>query len=84
MEVNIFSKEKYKQSKYSRMTKLLPESHLAALECKKVTFKSGDRFGIVEYEADGQEWYLYPVLPEWCEEKTQMELSDFIETVSQS
>jgi hypothetical protein len=77
----IFSKQKYKQSDYGRSGKSIPESHLDALDGKEVIFKkiSGDRFGIVEeYEADGQEWYLYPVMPEWCEEKTQMELSDFL------
>jgi hypothetical protein len=79
----VFSKQKYKQSKYSKMGKPLPESHLDALDGKDVIFKkmSGDRLGIVEdYEADGQEWYLYPVMPEWCEEKAQMQLSDFIPT----
>jgi hypothetical protein len=76
----VFSKQKYKQFKHGTN---LPESHLNAIDGKEVIFKhiSGDKFGIVEeYKADGQEWYLYPVMPEWCEERAQMQLSDFIAT----
>lgn len=41
--------------------KALPESHRQALDGKEVIN------GQIEYTADGYEWYLYPVLPEWCD-----------------
>ena len=41
---------------------VLPESHLEALDGKPVAF------GRVIYSADGEDWYLYPVPKEWCEE----------------
>lgn len=42
--------------------KLLPESHRKALDGREAVG------GQIEYNADGEEWYLYPVLPEWCVE----------------
>lgn len=41
--------------------RLLPESHRKELDGKPVIN------GQIEYEADGESWYLYPVLPEWCD-----------------
>lgn len=41
--------------------KALPESHRRELDGKEVIN------GQIEYNADGNEWYLYPVLPEWCD-----------------
>ena len=40
--------------------RLLPESHREALDGKEVID------GQIEYIADGKEWYLFPVLSEWC------------------
>lgn len=31
-------------------------------------------YGIIYYEVDGEEWELYPVMPEWCEERNQTSL----------
>lgn len=55
-----FSAVKFKRDK--RYRRALPESHLAILDGMAVTD------GQIDYEVDGEEFYLYPVLPGWCEE----------------
>ena len=40
---------------------LLPDSHLAVLDGREVVDEH------INYEVDGEEFYLYPVIPEWCE-----------------
>lgn len=42
--------------------KALPASHRQALDGKEVID------GKIEYSADGCGWYLFPVLPEWCDD----------------
>ncbi len=56
-----FNKKKFAANADSVCRKLLPESHRQALDGKEVVD------GQINYEADGEEWYLYPVLPEWCD-----------------
>lgn len=41
--------------------KLVTEPHRKALDGKEVID------GEIRYSIDGEEYYLYPVLPEWCD-----------------
>lgn len=56
-----FSAKKFSKNADSICRKRLPESHRNVLDGKEVVD------GKIEYEADGKEYYLYPVLPEWCD-----------------
>lgn len=56
-----FNAKKFTANADSACRKRLPESHRQALDGKKVVD------GQINYEADGKAWYLYPVLPEWCD-----------------
>lgn len=56
-----FNAKKFVANADSICRKLLPESHRRALDSREVLD------GKIDYEADGKEWYLYPVLPEWCD-----------------
>lgn len=55
-----FNARKFKKNA-KQLRRLIPESHLKELDGKEVVG------GKIEYMADGEEFYLYPVLPEWCE-----------------
>ena len=55
-----FSAKKFSANADSVCKKSLPESHRKALDGKEVVG------GKIDYEVDGSEWYLYPVLPNWC------------------
>ena len=57
-----FSAKKFSANADPICRKLLPESHRLVLDGKEVIG------GKIYYEAEGAEWYLYPVLPEWCDE----------------
>jgi hypothetical protein len=54
-----FSASKFRKDK--RYRRLLPDSHLAVLDGREVVDEH------INYEVDGEEFYLYPVIPEWCE-----------------
>lgn len=56
-----FSANKFRKDR--RYRHILPNSNLAVLDGMAVINEG------IYYEVDGEEWYLYPVLPEWCEEK---------------
>ena len=56
-----FNARKFLDNADSVCKKALPESHRQELDGKKVVD------GQIEYTVDGQEYYLYPVLPEWCD-----------------
>lgn len=76
--MKIFNKAKFLKNAPKAVQKLLSE-HLDILDGMEVDFKDSEQFGIIpQYFEDGQEYYLYPVYKGWCEEKTQMELKDFI------
>lgn len=55
-----FDRKSFSDNADSICRKLLPESHRQVLDGREVVD------GKIEYNADGKEWYLYPVLPEWC------------------
>ena len=58
-----FSATKFKKDK--RYRRLLSESHLEVLDGLEVVNEH------IDYEVDGEEFYLYPVIPEWCEEEQE-------------
>jgi len=55
-----FSKEKFRKDK--RYRRLLTEDQLEVLDGREVVDER------IDYEVDGEEYCLYPVIPEWCEE----------------
>ncbi len=57
-----FNAHKFKLHADSVCRKAVPESHRKALDGKEVVD------GKIEYSVDGQDWYLYPVQPEWCDD----------------
>ncbi len=64
-EMLVFDKELFRKNAPKNIIKML-SNHIDAVDEKEVTFKNGDKFGIAEYEFDGEERYLYPVKKEWC------------------
>ena len=56
-----FSKKAFSKDADATCRKALPESHREALDGKEETD------GQIEYCVGGEEYYLYPVLSEWCE-----------------
>lgn len=65
----VFSRKKFETNAPVSVRKTL-KSHLDALDGLAVDFSKDTKNGTIpKYEAEGQEWYLYPVYPEWCEEK---------------
>jgi|GEM_PF-995372 len=61
---SIFSRAAFEANAEPHIKKLLPKSHRTVLDGLEVAFKG--EFGTVDYEADGERWYLYPVCPKWC------------------
>jgi len=55
-----FSAEKFKKNAEKHICKSIPESHRQVLDDMEVID------GQIDYEVDGEEYYLYPVLSEWC------------------
>lgn len=56
-----FSKEKFKKDK--RHNKLIPKEHVDIIDGMEVIDQQ------IEYKVGVIRHYLYPVLPEWCEEE---------------
>lgn len=56
-----FNAEKFRANADSVCKKALPESHRQALDGKEVADEK------IIYSVGGEEFYLYPVLPEWCD-----------------
>lgn len=56
-----FNAKKFSSNADSVSRKSLPETHRQALDGKTVVD------GQIEYSVDGEDYYLYPVLPEWCD-----------------
>lgn len=55
-----FDRKKFSTNADPVCRKSLPESHRLVLDGKEVVN------GQIEYSVDGKEYYLFPVLPEWC------------------
>lgn len=58
----IFSKAMFSKNAPSNVKRVLSR-HLDTIDGKKV-----DSEGKIDYEIDGEEFYLYPVSKDWCEE----------------
>ena len=56
-----FNAKKFASNADSVSRKSLPETHRQELDGKTVVD------GQIEYSVDGEDYYLYPVLPEWCD-----------------
>ena len=67
----VFSKENFKKNA-SRSIKKTLSPYLEVLEGKPVDFTKDEKNGIIDsYWYEDEEYYLYPVLPEWCKERTK-------------
>ena len=64
----VFSAKQFRHHADRTVRRVLPESHLEALDGKPVAMMDG-KFGKIIYSAEGENWYLYPVPREWCEER---------------
>lgn len=64
----VFSRKRFEENAEPYVKKLVPENHRTALDGLPVQFV-GESFGTVDYEVQGEEFTLYPVYPEWCEEE---------------
>lgn len=70
-----FSKDKFNKNASKTVKKLLSK-HIDALDGMEVKFN--EEFGEIEqYTVDGEEFYLYPVSREWCEEDSIVQISLF-------
>ena len=69
----VFSKEAFLASDSGNRLRHLVGAHLSILDGLSVQYAT-DGFGIIRYEVDGEEWELYPVMPEWCVEQSQISL----------
>lgn len=56
-----FSVKKFAANADKVCRKAVTEPHRQALDGKEVVD------GQIDYSVDGKEYYLYPVLPEWCD-----------------
>ncbi len=62
-----FSVEKFRKNAEHAIRKRVPQPHLDVLDGMEV--EKENHFGKISYVADRNEWWLYPVYPEWCEEE---------------
>ena len=59
--VEKFNKEKFEKDKRHR--RLIPKEHLNIIDGMEVIDNQ------IDYVVSGIKFYIYPVLPEWCEEE---------------
>ncbi len=62
----VFSKAVFLASPSGRSVRMLLSGHLDILDGMKVEETEGEELGHINYEVDGEEYKLYPVMPEWC------------------
>ncbi len=70
-----FSKDKFNKNASKTVKKLLSK-HVDILDGMEVKF-NGEFGEIEQYVVDGEEFYLYPVCKEWCEEHSPIQTSLF-------
>ncbi len=63
----VFSRTNFEAFAPVGVKKLIPDAHREALDGKPVNAR-GNGFYWVDYEVDGEEFTLYPIYTEWCEE----------------
>lgn len=68
----LFSKAAFLRSTSGKSVRHLLAAHLDILNGLAVT-ATGGSFGTVKYSVDGEDFYLYPVMPEWCAETVTKE-----------
>ncbi len=56
-----FSEDKFRRNADHAIRKRMPQSHLNVLDGMEVDMCE------ITYTVDGEEYYLYPVEPDWCE-----------------
>lgn len=71
--MKVFSVAAFLSSESGKRLRTIIGGHIGLLDGRQVQ-EAGDGFGRIEYEADGQSWELYPIMPEWCAEDTQERL----------
>lgn len=71
--MKVFCKKAFNSSESGKHLRKVLGNHLDIADGKPVQ-DAGDGFGRIEYEIDGEEWELYPVMPEWTAEESQMSL----------
>lgn len=74
--MKIFSKTAFLSSGSGRQVKYALAGHLGILDGQPVQ-NAGDGYYQMEYKADGEDWELYPVMPEWCVENNQERFPSF-------
>ncbi len=72
--MTFFSRAAFLKSESGRSLRGLLAPHLPYLEGKIVTNSSEAGFGHIDYTVDGEEYTLYPVMPEWCDWNGQIRL----------
>lgn len=69
-----FSQVQFEKNADLTVKKLIPKTHREVLDGMEVHFEE-DGWGIIDhYSVDGEDWYLYPVHKNWCEDKKQLSL----------
>ena len=71
--MKVFSATAFLSSDSGKRLKNILDGHLGILDGRPVQEAPND-FGKIEYQADGLDWELYPVMPEWCVEDAQERL----------
>lgn len=59
-----FSMKKFRKNAENAIKKRVPQPHLDILDGMEVTVTRDT----LEYQVDGEKFYLFPVCPEWCDE----------------
>lgn len=76
-----FSANAFLCSDSGKRLKMLVCKHLGILDGMPVQ-ECADGFGEINYRFNGEDYTLYPVMPEWCEENApegQTTISDFLQ-----
>lgn len=63
-----FSAAAFRTSDSGKRLKTVIGDHLRILDGMPVQ-EVADGFGRILYSFNGEEWELYPVMPEWCEDE---------------
>lgn len=69
-----FSKDAFLRSDSGRGCRRLLNGHLDSADGMPVQYASGDPYGMISYELNGEQFELYPAMPEWCREEFQTSL----------
>jgi len=62
----VFDKTAFLNSKTGKNVRHLLKDHLDLLDGRPVKLAPGNNLGKIDYIVNGENWSLYPVMPEWC------------------